>query len=156
LLEGICTYNYFFTKIFRDSFKENNQKSKHNQKRSNSANADYTDISSHKSSSIISSPKMNSNGFQKYSQSLTTNQLIQAVQQNAQKISKRFSEAFVYNKDSSKLKELQNKKLPINVFAGVVVTSSRSSRRRTSNCEAAKAYVNFHFFYLILSKSKTY
>ncbi len=98
---------------------------------------------------MVSSPTINSKNFQKYSQSLTTNQLIHAVQQNAQKISKRFSEAFVYSKDSSKLKELQNKKLPINVFAGVVVTSSRSSRRRTSNCEAAKAFVNLYFLLLL-------
>lgn len=32
------------------------------------------------------------------------------------------------------------RKLPISVYAGVVVTSSRSSRRRTSNSEATKAF----------------
>ena len=139
--------NVIMFKIFRDS--QNNQRIKNNQKRSNSANTDYAEIISHQSSSVVSSPTINSKNFQKYSQSLTTNQLIHAVQQNAQKISKRFSEAFVYSKDSSKLKELQNKKLPINVFAGVVVTSSRSSRRRTSNCEAAKAFVNLYFLLLL-------
>jgi len=41
---------------------------------------------------------------------------------------------------NEKLIETQNKKIPINIFAGAVVTSSRLSRRRISNTEATKAF----------------
>ena len=75
----------------------------------------------------------------KYSQSLTTSQLLMAVQQNAQKISKRLSDAFASPKPILRSSESSSRK-PINVYAGVVVTSSRSSRRRISNTEATKAF----------------
>ena len=60
----------------------------------------------------------------------SANQILLAVQQNAQKISRRLTDAFTLQKINSKLIEASNKKMPANVFAGVVVTSSRSSRRR--------------------------
>lgn len=60
----------------------------------------------------------------------SANQLLLAVQQNAQKISRRLTDAFTLQKINSKLIEASNKKMPANVFAGVVVTSSRTSRRR--------------------------
>ena len=41
---------------------------------------------------------------------------------------------------NEKLIETQNKKIPTNIFAGAVVTSSRLSRRRISNTEATKAF----------------
>lgn len=56
--------------------------------------------------------------------------LLTSIQQNAQKISKRLTDALNQNKSYVKLNENPNMKLPISVYAGVVVTSSRSSRRR--------------------------
>lgn len=41
---------------------------------------------------------------------------------------------------NEKLIETQNKKIPLNIYAGAVVTSSRLSRRRISNSEATKAF----------------
>jgi hypothetical protein len=41
---------------------------------------------------------------------------------------------------NEKLIETQNKKVPLNIYAGAVVTSSRLSRRRISNTEATKAF----------------
>jgi hypothetical protein len=61
-----------------------------------------------------------------------TSQLLNVVHQNAQKITKRLSDAFTNQKIPSKqlIDPIAAKKMPINVYAGVVVTSSRSSRRR--------------------------
>ncbi|CAF0754244.1 unnamed protein product [Brachionus calyciflorus] len=95
--------------------------------------------SSNTTEALSLSPAMASKrtSLHKNSQSLTTNQLLMAVQQNAQKITKRLSDTFSVQKI---LSDNHNRKLPISVYAGVVVTSSRSSRRRTSNSEATKAF----------------
>lgn len=64
------------------------------------------------------------------SQTLNANQILTAVQSNAQKFGKRLNSAFSSSpKNPIRLIEAQNKN-PISVYAGVVVTSSRSSRRR--------------------------
>ena len=64
------------------------------------------------------------------SQILNTNQILTAVQNNAQKLGQRLNSAFSSSpRNPIRLIEAQNKN-PISVYAGVVVTSSRSSRRR--------------------------
>ena len=70
-----------------------------------------------------------------------SNQLIQLVtaQQNSNKICKKLSDAFACQKLSEKLTE-NPRNLPISVFAGAVVTSSRWSRRRISNHDATRAF----------------
>lgn len=64
-------------------------------------------------------------------QILNANQILTAVQNNAQKIGKRLNSAFSSSpKNPIRLIEAHQNKNPISVYAGVVVTSSRSSRRR--------------------------
>ena len=64
------------------------------------------------------------------SQILNANQILMAVQNNAHKLGQRLNSAFSSSpRNPIRLIEAQNKN-PISVYAGVVVTSSRSSRRR--------------------------
>lgn len=64
------------------------------------------------------------------SQILNANQILTAVQNNAHKLGQRLNSAFSSSpRNPIRLIEAQNKN-PISVYAGVVVTSSRSSRRR--------------------------
>lgn len=55
--------------------------------------------------------------------------ILTSIQQNAQKISKKLT-SLNQNKSYIRVTDNSNKKLPISVYAGVVVTSSRVSRRR--------------------------
>lgn len=59
--------------------------------------------------------------------------ILTSLQQNAQKISKKFTDALNQNRSYIRINDNPNKKVPISIYAGVVVTSSRVSRRRYHN-----------------------